>query len=118
MSARLPVVHVQFNGQDVALHFKHPMPVTPGAQPERAGLPLRCVSCNLWCHAEGAVVLTYVDDDHYACTDFGYEARPASACKSCGSPLQVALRFTLTRHRGDVEHPQFEWDAVEGSADW
>lgn len=115
MNARLPVVQLRFAGQDVALRFKQPVTVTPGAHPERASLPLRCATCDLWCHAEGAVTLVYVDDDHYAYTEFGYEARPAFVCKRCGIPLQAALRFTLTRHSGDVEHPQFEWDAVEGS---
>jgi hypothetical protein len=114
-----PVVHLRFAGlRDVALQLKCPIVVDSSVQPVHAALPLRCSACDEWCQSEGAVVLTYVDDDHYAYTDFGYEACLACACKSCGTSLRVTLGFTLTRHRGDRRHSQLEWDSIEGSAEW
>ena len=114
-----PVLHVRLAGPgDVALQLKCPIVVGSREQPTHVALPLRCSECDQWCQAEGAVVLAYVDDDHYAYTDLGYEARPACTCKNCGTSLRATLRFTLTRHRGDQQHSELEWDGIEGTADW
>lgn len=110
------MVHVQMGIEEVALTFRRAAPVNVAVYPTRTSIPLQCVACNVWCRAEAPMSLKYVDDEHYAYTDFGYVSQPRCACAGCGVCLRVALQFTLTRHRGGPGSAELQWDEIEEQA--